>query len=129
MVAYLLGIDSVEELRNHFIYGSLFENLIVTEELKRIYNNRKNERLYFWRDNKGVEVDLIIDKGLCKQLVEIKSSRTFNAEYLKNIQAVRPILQNKYDLQCFLTHSGSYEQLVNGIQTTSWDKYLSGHHD
>lgn len=124
LVAYLLGINSTKELTNHFIYGSLFENFVIIEKLKDIYNTRRNERLYFWRDNKGVEIDLLVDKGLQKELVEIKSSKTFNADFMKNINLVRPILDSKYQTSSHVVHMGDYNQSVKEIKMENWEKYL-----
>lgn len=124
LVAYLLGINSVQELTNHFIYGSLFENLIIIEKLKEIYNTRKNEKIYFWRDNKGVEIDLLIDKGLQKELVEIKSSKTFNSDFLKNIKLVRALLEDKYKITASLVSMGEYNQLIQDVQMSNWVDFI-----
>lgn len=124
LVAYLLGINSIEELSKHYVYGSLFENFIIVEKLKEIYNTRRNERLYFWRDNKGVEIDLILDKGLQKDLIEIKSSKTYSSDFSRNIDLVRPLLQERYDIKSWVVNMGDYDQNVQGIQIQNWQKYL-----
>jgi len=42
--------------------------------------------LYFFRDNNGNEVDLLYQKGRSLVPIEIKASRTWNAEFLKGIR-------------------------------------------
>lgn len=124
LVAYLLGINSIGELSKHYAYGALFENFIIIEKLKELYNTRKNERLYFWRDNKGVEIDLIVDKGLQKDLIEIKSSKTYSNDFSKNIELVGTLLQEKYEVKSWVVNMGDYDQDVKGVQIQNWKKYL-----
>lgn len=120
LVAYLLGINSISELKNHFAYGSLFENLIISEYTKKIWNSRLNEKLYFWRDKSGTEIDLFIDKGLDKTLIEIKSSQTFRSNMLPNLHKVGDILEKKYQLNKKVIYQGSVTQEVNGIDLINW---------
>ena len=63
LAAHLLGIESTEQLilSNH--RGNLFENLVVTEIIKRYEALEKRPRLYHWRDSNRKEIDLIIEKG------------------------------------------------------------------
>lgn len=59
----MLGIESTEQLilSNH--RGNLFENLVVTEIIKRYEALEKRPRLYHWRDSNRKEIDLIIEKA------------------------------------------------------------------
>ena len=77
----LLRIEKVSQLNNHYLKGSLFENLILSEFLKRRYNQGKASNLYFWRDHRGMEIDLIIEHANGLTPVEIKSSRTWNRDF------------------------------------------------
>lgn len=63
LAAHLLGIESTEQLilSNH--RGNLFENLVVTEIIKRYEALEKRPRLYHWRDSNRKEIDLIIEKA------------------------------------------------------------------
>ena len=120
LASYLLGIDSPEELSKHFIYGSLFENFVILEKLKRIYNSRSNERLYFWRDSKGVEIDLIVDKGLQKELMEIKSGRTFHPDFVKSLESVAPLLEKRYEVEKIVIYGGDEKFVHKGVQVLPW---------
>jgi len=125
LVCYLLGIDSKEELEKHFIYGSLFENFVILDKLKHIFNSGENSRLYFWRDNKGVEVDLIEDRGLDKNLIEIKSSKTFNIDFVKNIKSVRKVLEDRYTLNSYIVYDGDVEQEIHDSKIVNWRHFLN----
>lgn len=125
LVCYLLGIDTIEELQHHFAYGHLFENLVISEKLKEIWNKRTNERLYFWRDTHGNEVDLIIDRGLDKEIVEIKASRTYNSDMLKGIVKLSALMLPKYKVASSLVYKGDIEQTVKRISLMNWKNFIT----
>lgn len=80
----LMGVETAEQLRYHPFRGNLFENLIVVEFLKRRYNSGKGSNLFFWRDNTGNEIDLIID-GMTPIPIEIKSGQTVTSDFYKGL--------------------------------------------
>lgn len=86
LASALMGIEDVSQLNIHPLRGGLFENLVVVDFLKRLYNNGKQNNLYFWRDNIGNEVDLLIKKGANRYPVEIKSAQTISDELFKGIR-------------------------------------------
>ncbi len=81
----LLGIQSEKELANSHFRGALFENYVVAECLKNKHNSGSQTSFYYWRDNKGVEVDLLADTGSKLLPIEIKSSQTFREDSLDNL--------------------------------------------
>jgi predicted AAA+ superfamily ATPase len=81
----LLGIENAGQLSLHPFRGSLFENLIVIDFLKRRYNTGKSNNLFFWRDSAGNEIDLLLAIGSNKIPVEIKSGQTVTSDYTKGI--------------------------------------------
>lgn len=85
LVCALLGIQNQLQIQTHPLRGSLFENFVVGEFMKTRYNCGKQGQLYFWRDSKGNEIDLIIDKGDALYPVEIKAGQTVTGEYFKGI--------------------------------------------
>lgn len=85
LICSLLGINSKAQLDLHPLYGSLFENLIVSEFKKHSLNRSKNESIYFWRDNIGHEADIIIEKSNRLFPVEVKSGKTITNEFFKGI--------------------------------------------
>lgn len=86
LASALMGIEDVSQLTIHPLRGGLFENLVVVDFLKRLYNNGKQNNLYFWRDNIGNEVDLLIKKEANRYPVEIKSAQTISDEFFKGIR-------------------------------------------
>ena len=81
----LLGVENAGQLNLHPFRGSLFENMVIVDFLKRRYNSGKSNNLFFWRDNVGNEIDLIIENGQKLFPVEIKSGQTITNEFFKGI--------------------------------------------
>lgn len=124
LLIYLLGINSVKEIENYYNYGNIFENFIISETIKRIWNERRNEKIYFWRDNNKIEIDLLIDKGVEKDLIEIKSSKTYKSDMSKNLETIGTLLGNKYKINNYVLYQGDLEQEVKGINLLNWESYL-----
>lgn len=80
----LLGITNVDQIPFHPQKGSLFENFVINELVKERFNNSEPHNLYFWRDNTGNEIDIVIDKGTSLYPIEIKSGKTVTSDYFKN---------------------------------------------
>lgn len=85
LASFLLGIETEIQAHRDPLRGSLFENLIVSDFLKRQCNGNKAPDLYFLRTAKGVEVDLIIKEGGCLYPIEIKTSMTPSKSFSKHI--------------------------------------------
>jgi hypothetical protein len=86
LVCYLLGIDSSRELSTHSAIGNIFENMVVADVKKQIFNTRSSSKLYFWRDSEKNEIDLLIKNGNVLHPVELKSGSSFSTDYLKGIK-------------------------------------------
>lgn len=83
LAAWLLGVRSASAMNIHPMRGALFECLCITEYLKHLQNHGAAGTPYFWRDNIGNEVDLLIEEGGRLYPVEFKSGATFQAEWLR----------------------------------------------
>ena len=73
LAASLLGIQTAEQIAAHPLKGALFETMVVNEFLKARRNAGRRDQLYFWRDNIGTEIDLVLEQGQALAGVEIKS--------------------------------------------------------
>ena len=110
----LLGIHTIKELENSHFKGALFENYVIVELQKAIYNSGSTAKLYYWRDNKGTELDVLIDYGKKIVPVEIKSSSTFNDSFINGIHYWNKLSGNKGGI---LFYNGKQEyQFENKIQ-------------
>jgi len=87
----LLGIREQEQVNLHYMKGSLFENLILNEFIKRSFNRGENRQPYYWQDNHGKEIDCLLEKGERVTAVEIKSGKTISTSYFENLNYWRSL--------------------------------------
>jgi hypothetical protein len=102
----LLGLESPAMLQTSYLKGALFECLVVSELCKRYYNKGRSPRLYFWRDNHGHEVDVIVDKGGEPVPIEIKASSTYSKSFLSGVDTFLALAESK---EAYLVYSGEQE--------------------
>ena len=119
----LLQINSVNELDMHFAKGNLFENFILTELLKKRFNNAKTSNLYFWRDHHGKEIDCILEKANSLIPIEIKSSKTYQKEHFKNMNYWNKLSDNSKE-NSYLVYSGNESDHLAYGNLMSW-KHLN----
>ncbi|MDP3083572.1 MAG: DUF4143 domain-containing protein, partial [Rubrivivax sp.] len=82
LLCHLLRIASPFELQVHAARGAVFETWVVSETLKHRFNLGLSADLYFWRDNHGLEVDLVFEHQGRLHSVECKSGTTYASDWL-----------------------------------------------
>jgi len=87
LAVYLLGIETAAQLSSHPLRGNLFENLAVMEAYKYDANRLRDPRLFFYRTEKGFEVDLVRQSGTRLFPSEIKSAMTYSKSLIANLEA------------------------------------------
>ncbi len=124
LLCFLLGIRSVEDLRLHYLRGAIFENWAITEMIKARANRGQTADFYFYRDQAGHEVDLLIDSQLDPVLVEMKSGETPLLEFAKPLALVGSILdrgpQKRRSLRKLVVYAGDEARTVNGVEFVPW---------
>ena len=108
LLCYLLGINDLSQLATHPLRGEIFENLIVSELLKVRNNRDENCSLYFYRENKGREVDVVKTCGLDMHLYEIKSAKTFHSDFRKNLTYLKGLFGEKVKSERVVYDGDSY---------------------
>ncbi|MCF6311362.1 MAG: ATP-binding protein [Verrucomicrobiales bacterium] len=111
LLCFLLGIRAPEQIRRDPLLGQIFENLIVIECLKTRYNLGVPPDLYYFRDSKGNEVDLLIQSERQLQAVEIKSASTFHSDQLKGLRLFAKITDSL--AASWLIYTGDKHSLSN----------------
>jgi hypothetical protein len=91
LLSYILGIENENQLSRDPLRGNIFENMVIAEFYKKRYNQGLDARYYYFRDNHGNEIDLIIPHANEIQGIEIKSSQTFNKNFLKSLHFLKHI--------------------------------------
>lgn len=94
LASYLLGIETPEQMQRDPLMGSLFENLVVIEALKARCNRGAESNLYFFRNSKGLEIDLLLREDRTLNLFEIKSGKALNDDFTRNMIKFRSLFPN-----------------------------------
>lgn len=89
LVCYLLGIESPKQLATHPQRGAIFESWVATEFLKQRYNAARNNNQFYFRENNGQEIDLVLDHGETVDAIEVKSGKTYAPDFFRNILKYR----------------------------------------
>lgn len=119
LAAALLGIQDDEHLSIHPSRPALFETLIVNELLKVRYHSGLRSNLYFWRDNVGNEIDLLLEQSNGLLGVEIKSGQTLTADYFTALRKWSGLAgAEAAALHLVFAGDESYER--DGVQIHSW---------
>jgi predicted AAA+ superfamily ATPase len=119
----LLGIREKNELDKSHFRGALFENYIIMELLKQKFNNGSNAGFYYWKENNGLEIDLLIDTGKKMIAHEIKSTVTYSESLLKGLQQWQKVSQSDNGV---LLYNGKIELKEKGqAEVCNWRNYKS----
>lgn len=86
LVSYLLGIETPEQMIRDPLLGNIFENFVVIEALKTRLNLGLEPNLYFFRNSNELEIDLILQEQNKLKLFEIKSGKSLNDEFCRNMK-------------------------------------------
>lgn len=118
LVCSLLGINHWEQIQNYPLKGALFETMVVSELLKKRTNSGMPVNLFYWRDKTGHEIDIITDNAGKLMPIEIKSGKTFQPDFLKNINYWKKLSHVKSSV---LLYGGEQQQQrSDGTLITNW---------
>lgn len=120
----LMGIQTTDQLAIHPLRGALFETLVVSEFLKARFNAGFPSNLYFWRDNVGLEVDLLIDEPEGLRPIEIKSSATVTDDLFKGLRKWLTVAGDA-GRQPRLVCTGPDSYARSGIEVRRWQETTS----
>lgn len=110
LATFLLGIENETQLARDPLRGGLFENLVIAEALKYRFNQGKRSNLYFYRDSKGNEIDLLFVKGSDFFPIEIKSGMTVTRNYFKGLNHFAKVFPDHLPNGSGLVYGGEMAQ-------------------
>jgi predicted AAA+ superfamily ATPase len=74
LACFLAGVRSSEDLQKSPMLGAFFETLVLGQIIRWYANRGMADRVYFYRDHQGTEVDFIVPAGNQLRLYECKYS-------------------------------------------------------
>ena len=119
LAAWLMGIRSAETLETHAARGALFESWVVSELYKKRLNVGLPIDLFFWRDNTGNEVDLIVENEKGLQPIEIKSGSTYASDWSQGLKKWQALAQNS-SLEPAILYGGESTFEREGLKVWGW---------
>ncbi len=115
----LLGVKSADQARTYPQRGALFENLVVSECFKAYTHQRQQPPLYYWRDQTGHEIDLIVEEGDQLYAVEIKSGQTVSSDMFDTLRWWSTQTGNPPETTT-LVYGGDQTSSRSGIRVCPW---------
>lgn len=89
LLCHLTRWTTPAQLRNGAVAGHVFETFVVSEVLKSYMNAGANARdVWFYRDAKKREIDLVVQEGRVLHPVEIQAAATVRADAVKNFDCL-----------------------------------------
>jgi predicted AAA+ superfamily ATPase len=129
IISSLLRIANSQTLFTHYLYGSLFENMIISEIVKNQVHRGQRASVYYWRESNGVEIDCIIEKANGEiTAMEIKAGRTFNQDYIRNL-LLFPEENMGRTIRKVLIYGGSEATTIKGIKIIPWQDFAANIND
>lgn len=113
LLCNLLGIDSHGALLSHPLWGSIFENFVITEMYKERVNNNIAPNFHYIRDKSGSEIDLVEHVGNEIRLTEIKATKTFNIDIIKSLDKFDAVSKRGETLQKKVIYRGDPQTYKN----------------
>ncbi len=119
LAAWLLGIQAGVHVETHPLRGALFEPLIIMEMIKARSHQGLPSNLYFWKNRKGHEGDVVVDSAGRLLPVGIKSGATLSPDWYKSLYLFNAI-QTPPQPRSFLVHAGSEELQRHEPRVLGW---------
>ena len=123
LLCFLLKLNDAESVKLSALKGSLFENYVINEFLKKNYHNNLLLDLWFWRDAVGHEVDLIWQNSELINLVEIKASETIMTDMFKGLNYLEKLKPELIESKTII-HTGLFNQERTLGKVTSWKEII-----
>ena len=120
LACHLLGIESPPQLARDKMRGALFENFVVMEAMKWRYNRGKESNLYFYRDARQNEIDLLLRSSAGLYGIEIKSAMTYHVDFEKSLKQMDGWVSNPV-LGKAVVYAGSLENNAGEVKLINYN--------
>ena len=123
VASQLLGLQDPDQLKLHPLRGAIFESWVVSEVAKNRLNRGLEPRLLHYREDRGAELDLVVDAAERLVIAGIKSGQTVASEWLSKLLGHAERLaaagtQREMDLR--IVYGGESASIRRGVKLIPW---------
>ena len=87
LINYILGINSINNLQGHSLFGRIWESFVIEELLKGFNNNLITVKPYYYRTRNQAEIDLILEGDFGILPIEIKSGTLTTSKQIATLKS------------------------------------------
>lgn len=120
LVCHLLGITEPEQLRHHPLRGQIFESWVASEIYKARVHRGLPPRLFHFRDARGLEVDLVLERGTKLTAVEAKSASTVARDFFTPLERFAKALDGTQLLERMIVFGGERGHRRGDDRVLAW---------
>ena len=124
LLCFLLGIQEPGQLLHHPLRGAIFESWVASEIWKTRAHRGLASDLSFYRDRRGTEVDLVLERGGRLTAIEVKSGGTVAPEFQKPLTAfteqLEPAMRDQ--VERFVVYGGDREERRSETSVIPWTR-------
>jgi hypothetical protein len=122
LVCWLLGIRDVTQLRAHPLRGAIFETWVASEVVKHRANRGETGGVFYYRDQHGLEADMLAQRGKTLSLLEAKAGQTAVSDMLGPVRRVREAITPVSRTEAFVVYGGDARQQRQDVTVLPWDE-------
>ncbi len=115
LASYLLDLENIKQIDRDPLRGNLIENLVISELYKTRLNQGKDAHLYYYRDVRQNEVDVIYKQGHDLIPIEIKAAATIHPRFLDGLEYFTKLTEGRSPKQ-YLIYTGKEEMKIHECQ-------------
>jgi hypothetical protein len=127
LLCALLGLASAAELERSPFVGPCFEGFVASELVKNQLNAGQRPEIYHFRDQQGLEVDLVVPGPAGSlRLVEVKSTRTVTPDIARPLVRLAAALKSR-EVDCVVVAragTGGPRTVAPGVRGLSVEELL-----
>lgn len=120
LLCHLLGIKTAEQLMDDRLKGNVFENLVVSEYIKKSHHLYEHQEFCFWQDNHGNEIDLLWKNRRNYTAAEIKATKTVTTDLFKQLDKFEKEKAVAGPIHKMLIYGGNDHQRRTHYEVKSW---------
>jgi predicted AAA+ superfamily ATPase len=118
LAAYLLELNSPDELAKSSFKGALFENMMVADRVKHRHHLGQQPDFYFFRDSNGLEADLLEESSQRVRLSEIKATSTYQPKMFEKLNSIAALFSQPAVKEVIYGGQDSFD--VQDARVVSW---------